>query len=36
MSNKITIEAAVIELNRLKSQERVDTNSERLNAAVTF
>lgn len=36
MSNKITIEAAVIELNLLKSQERMDINRERLNAAVKF
>lgn len=34
MSNKITIEAAIIELNRLKSQERMDVDRERLNSAV--
>ena len=35
MCNKgLTYEAAIIELNRLKSQERMDIDRERLNAAV--
>lgn len=31
---EMTIEAAIIELNRLKSQERMDIDRERLNAAI--
>lgn len=31
---EMTIEAAIIELNRLKSQERMDIDRERLTAAV--
>jgi len=31
---ELTIEAAIIELNRLKSQERMDIDRERLNAAI--
>lgn len=34
MQTEITIEAAIIELNRLKSQERMDIDRERLNAAI--
>ena len=34
MSTEMTIEAAIIELNRLKSQERMDIDRERLNAAI--
>ena len=34
MPNEMTIEAAIIELNRLKSQERMDIDRERLTAAV--
>lgn len=34
MPTKLTIEAAIIELNRLKSQERMDIDRERLTAAV--
>ena len=32
--SEMTIEAAIIELNRLKSQERMDIDRERLNAAI--
>lgn len=31
---EMTIEAAIIELNRLKSQERMDIDRERMNAAI--
>jgi Zn finger protein HypA/HybF involved in hydrogenase expression len=34
MPTKLTLEAAIIELNRLKSQERMDIDRERLAAAV--
>ena len=34
MQTEMTIEAAIIELNRLKSQERMDIDRERLNAAI--
>ena len=34
MPNEMTFEAAVIEANRLKSQERMDVDRERLNAAI--
>lgn len=34
MSTEMTYEAAIIELNRLKSQERMDIDRERLNAAI--
>ena len=34
MPNEMTFEAAVIEANRLKSQERMDIDRERLNAAI--
>lgn len=34
MPTKLTLEAAIIELNRLKSQERMDIDRERLNAAI--
>ena len=34
MPTKLTLEAAIIELNRLKSQERMDIDRERLTAAV--
>ena len=34
MPDKMTFEAAVIEANRLKSQERMDVDRERRNAAI--
>lgn len=34
MPTEMTYEAAIIELNRLKSQERMDIDRERLGAAV--
>ena len=34
MSTEMTYEAAIIELNRLKSQERMDIDRERMIAAV--
>lgn len=34
MPTKMTIKASIIELNRLKSQERMDIDRERLNAAI--
>lgn len=34
MSNKMTIEAAIIELNRLRLQERMDIDRARLGAAI--
>ena len=34
MPNKMTIEAAIIELNRLKTTERMDIDRERLTAAI--
>ena len=34
MPDKMTFEAAVIEANRLKSQERMDIDRERRNAAI--
>ena len=34
MQNEMTIEAAIIELNRLKAQERMDIDRERLTAAI--
>ena len=34
MPDEMTFEAAVIEVNRLKSQERMDIDRERLNAAI--
>ena len=34
MPTEMTIEAAMIELNRLKSQERMDIDRERLTAAI--
>ena len=34
MPDEMTFEAAVIEANRLKSQERMDVDRERLNAAI--
>ena len=34
MPDEMTFEAAVIEANRLKSQERMDIDRERLNAAI--
>ena len=34
MPNEMTFEAAVIEANRLKSQERMDIDRERMNAAI--
>jgi len=34
MPTEMTIEAAIIELNRLKSQERMDIDRERLTAAI--
>jgi hypothetical protein len=34
MPNQMTLEAAVIEANRLKSQERMDIDRERRNAAI--
>lgn len=34
MPNEMTFEAAVIEANRLKSQERMDIDRPRLNAAI--
>ena len=34
MPTEMTIEAAIIELNRLKSQERMDIDRERLGAAI--
>lgn len=34
MPTKLTLEAAIIELNRMKSQERMDIDRERLTAAV--
>lgn len=34
MPTEMTIKASIIELNRLKSQERIDIDRERLNAAI--
>lgn len=34
MPTEMTYEAAIIELNRLKSQERMDIDRERLTAAI--
>ena len=34
MPNEMTYKAAIIEANRLKSQERMDVDRERLNAAI--
>lgn len=34
MPTELTLEAAIIELNRLKSQERMDIDRERMAAAV--
>ena len=34
MKNEMTIEAAVIELNRLKTEERMEIDRERLTAAI--
>ena len=34
MPTEMTIKASIIELNRLKSQERMDIDRERLNAAI--
>lgn len=34
MPNEMTIEAAIIELNRLKTTERMDVDRERLTAAI--
>lgn len=34
MPDEMTFEAAVIEANRLKSQERMDIDRERMNAAI--
>ena len=34
MPTEMTYEAAIIELNRLKSQERMDIDRERLGAAI--
>ncbi len=34
MKNKLTLEAAIIELNRLKTTERMYINRERLTAAI--
>ena len=34
MPTEMTYEAAIIELNRLKSQERMDVDRERLGAAI--
>lgn len=34
MPNEMTYEAAIIELNRLKSQERMDIDRERMGAAI--
>ena len=34
MPNEMTIEAAIIEMNRLKTTERMDIDRERLTAAV--
>lgn len=34
MPNKMTIEAAIIELNRLKTTERMDIDRDRMTAAI--